>query len=138
MDSIKISIQAQVNAPIEKVWQYWTQPEHIVHWNHASDEWHTPRAENGLRKDGRFNYRMEAKVGSMGFDFTGTYTVVVVNKNIQYVLGDGRKVQILFSETNDGILVEEKFEAENIHSVEMQKNGWQAILNNFKKYIEEN
>lgn len=133
-----ITVQANVNAPIEKVWQYWTQPEHVVNWNHASDDWHTTRAVNELKAGGQFNYRMEAKDGSMGFDFTGTYIRVSKNKSIESVLGDNRKVQVLFLEKAGSTVITEKFAAENTHSVEMQQTGWQAILNNFKKYVEEN
>ncbi|MCB0580984.1 MAG: VOC family protein [Phaeodactylibacter sp.] len=131
-----ITVQATVKAPLEKVWEMWTLPEHVIHWNFASDDWHSPRAENDLRPDGKFNYRMEARDGSMGFDFTGAYTAVKKNKNLEYTLDDGRQVQVHFSEVAGGTFVMENFEAERTHSAEMQKDGWQAILDNFKKYVE--
>lgn len=133
-----ITVQATVKAPIEKVWEMWTAPEHITNWNFASDDWHSPRAENDLRPGGKFNYRMEAKDGSMGFNFTGTFTEVSKNKNLEYTLDDGRNVQVHFSEVDEGTFVMENFEAEKMNPVEMQKNGWQAILDNFKKYVEAN
>ncbi|MEO1262505.1 MAG: SRPBCC family protein [Bacteroidota bacterium] len=136
METIKIKVETIIKAPVETVWRCWTQPEHIIHWNHASDEWHTPKAENDLREGGRFNYRMEAKDGSMGFDFNGTYLAVIQNKRLEYELNDQRKVQVVFTESEDGIKVEEEFTAENTNSAEMQKNGWQAILDNFKKYVQ--
>jgi len=122
-----ITVQATVHAPIGKVWQLWTQPEHITQWNNASEDWHTPRAENDLRKGGSFSSRMEAKDGSFGFDFGGIYDEVVENQHIEYTLGDGRKVQIHFSEVDGGTFVMEIFEAENMNSVELQRGGWQAI-----------
>lgn len=131
-----VTIQATVNAPIEKVWEMWTQPGHITNWNFANDDWHSPRAENDLKPGGKFNYRMEAKDGSMGFDFGGTYTVVNKNKNLEFTLDDGRNVQVHFSEVDGGTFVMENFEAENSNPVDMQKQGWQAILDNFKKYVE--
>ena len=130
-----ITVQTIVNAPIEVVWKIWTTPEDIIKWNSASDDWHTPRAENDLKDGGVFNYRMEAKDGSMGFDFEGVYEKVIVNKQINYILGDGRKVNVIFSSTDDKTHIIEAFEAESINSVELQRNGWQAILNNFKKHV---
>ena len=131
-----ITVQTIVNAPIEVVWKIWTTPEDIIKWNSASDDWHTPRAENDLKDGGVFNYRMEAKDGSMGFDFEGVYEKVIVNKQINYILGDGRKVNIIFSSADNKTHVIEDFEAESINSIELQRNGWQAILNNFKKHVE--
>jgi len=113
-----------------------TKPEHIVRWNNASDNWHTPRAANDLRIDGRFVSRMEARDGSSGFDFSGIYTDVKPLKQIEYTLDDGRKVKILFVSMGNLTTVKETFETEQIYPVEMQQNGWQAILNNFKKYVE--
>jgi len=133
-----ITIEATVNAPVEKVWEYFTKPEHVVKWNNASDDWHTTKAENDLQPGGKFSFRMEAKDGSFGFDFGGVYTNVETNKTIEYTLGDGRKVKADFSTNGNGSFISETFEAEDTHSIEMQKNGWQAILNNFKKYVEEN
>jgi uncharacterized protein YndB with AHSA1/START domain len=103
-----------------------------------SEDWCSPRAENNLSLGGKFNYRMEAKDGSMGFDFTGVYTAINENKNLEYKLDDNRNVQVHFSEVDGGIFVMENFEAENRNQAEMQKNGWQAILDNFKKYVEAN
>jgi uncharacterized protein YndB with AHSA1/START domain len=131
-----ITVETIVNAPIEKVWNFWTAPKHIVNWNNASDDWHTPTAENDLREGGKFTSRMEAKDGSFGFDFGGVYDKVKTNELIAYTIGDGRKVEILFSQIGDTTKITELFEAEATHSIEMQQGGWQAILNNFKKYTE--
>ncbi len=131
-----IIIKAIIEAPVKKVWNYWTDPNHIIHWNYASDDWHTPRAENDLRVGGKFLYRMEAKDGSNGFDFTGKYNKVDRYKQIEYALDDGRKVQVSFVSKGNATVVTENFEAEQINSIEMQQTGWQAILSNFKKYVE--
>jgi uncharacterized protein YndB with AHSA1/START domain len=131
-----ITVEIIVNAAIEKIWEYWTTPEHITKWNNASDDWHTPRAENDLRVGGSFLSRMEAKDGSMGFDFSGKYDDVIENKYIEYTMGDGRKATIYFSSEGGVTKVVENFEAEETHSIEIQKSGWQSILNNFKKYTE--
>lgn len=131
-----ITIESTVNAPVEKVWEFWTKPEHITKWNNASDDWHTPHAENDLRAGGSFSARMEAKDGSFGFDFGGIYDVVTKNEYIEYTLGDNRKVKIAFTSEGNKTKVTETFEAEQENSVEMQKGGWQAILDNFKKYTE--
>jgi uncharacterized protein YndB with AHSA1/START domain len=131
-----ISVQTVINAPVERVWKCWTTPGDIIQWNHASEEWHTPGAENDLRKGGKFLYRMEARDGSFGFDFGGVYDEVKTNKIIEYTLGDGRKVKITFSLLNDKTEVVETFEAESINPAEIQQEGWQAILDNFKKYVE--
>ena len=133
-----ITIEATLNAPISKVWEYWTKPEHIVKWNQASDDWHTTRAENDLREGGKFSSRLEAKDGSFGFDFGGVYDKVKEKEYIEYTMGDGRKVKIFFISQNDKTKIIETFEAENTNSLEMQKDGWQAILENFKKYSESN
>ena len=133
-----ITVQTTVNTPVEKVWKFWTEPGHIIHWNNASDDGYTPRAENDLRVGGKFTARMEAKDGSFGFDFGGDYTNVVEHKTIEYVLGDGRKVKIDFSSEGNTTKVVETFDAENTHPVEVQRGGWQAILDNFKKYTETN
>ena len=132
----KIAIEATVKAPVEKVWQLWTLPEHITKWNNASDDWHTPSAESDLRVGGKFVSRMEAKDGSFGFDFGGVYDEIKTNQLIAYTIGDGRKVKITFSADGGETKIVETFEAESINPVEMQKGGWQAILNNFKKYAE--
>lgn len=118
------------------VWKCWTSPSDIVQWNAASEDWHTPRASNDLRVGGRFSYRMEARDGTMGFDFEGTYTGIEPGKLIEYTMDDDRKVWIQFSESDEGILVEESFEAEDIHTAELQREGWQAILDRFKRYVE--
>ena len=131
-----ITIENTVNAPVEKVWECWTKPEHITQWNNASDDWHTPHAENDLRMGGSFVSRMEAKDGSMGFDFGGVYDSVINNDYIGYTMDDGRKVKITFFSDGDKTKVVESFEAENENSIEMQQGGWQAILDNFKKYAE--
>jgi uncharacterized protein YndB with AHSA1/START domain len=133
-----LTIATTVKAPIEKVWKFWTQPVHIKNWNNASDDWHTTHAENDLRVGGRFVSRMEAKDGSFGFDFGGEYDEVETNKTIAYTLGDSRKVKIIFSANGNETDIKESFEAEGTNPVEMQQNGWQAILNNFKKYTEAN
>ncbi len=133
-----ITVQAIVDAPVEKVWKLWTNTKHITKWNSASDDWHTPKAENDLKPGGHFVFRMEAKDGSFGFDFEGTYDEVKTNEQIAYTLADGRKVQITFEDKGNTTKVVETFEAETENPVDMQKSGWQAILNNFKKYAELN
>lgn len=131
-----LTIEATVNAPVAKVWEYWTKPEHITQWSFASDEWHTPNAENDLRLGGKFSSRMEAKDGSMGFDFWGTYDVVTGNEYIEYTMGDGRKVKIWFTASGNTTKIVESFDPEDQNPAEMQQAGWQAIMNNFKKYAE--
>jgi uncharacterized protein YndB with AHSA1/START domain len=131
-----ITVQSNVNVPIETVWECWTTPEHIMKWNNASDDWHTPYAENDLRTGGRFKSTMASKDGTMSFDFEGEYTLVEQNEAIEYVMADGRKVEISFAATPSGVAVIESFDPETENSEEMQRGGWQAILNNFKKYVE--
>lgn len=131
-----ITVENTINAPVEKVWETWNKPEHITKWCNASDDWHTPRAENDLREGGRFVSRMEAKDGSMGFDFGGVYTTVKLHEYIGYTMDDGREVKITFTGKGNSTRLVESFEAENTNSPEMQKAGWQAILDNFKKYTE--
>ena len=131
-----LTVENTINAPVEKVWEYWTKPAHITKWNNASDDWHTPWAKNDLREGGSFSARMEAKDGSMGFDFGGVYDAVKPNEYIEYTLGDGRKVKIFFTSKGNTTKVVESFEAENTNSLEMQQGGWQAIMDNFKKYTE--
>jgi len=133
-----ITVENTIKAPVEKVWEFWTKPEHITKWNNASDDWHTPHAENDLREGGKFSARMEARDGSMGFDFGGVYDVVKSHERIEYTIGDGRKVRVRFTDEGNETKVVETFEAEGTHSIEMQRGGWQAILDNFKKYTEEN
>ena len=131
-----ITVEATVNAPVEKVWKFWNLPEHITQWCNASDDWHAPHAENDLRVGGKFLTRMEAKDKSFGFDFNGIYDKVVPNQLISYAIEGGRKVKIEFISKGDKTQVIETFEPENENPLEMQKDGWQAILNNFKKYTE--
>lgn len=131
-----ITVQTTINSPIEKVWKYWTEPEHITKWNSASDDWHTPWAKNDLRTGGNFSSRMEAKDGSMGFEFGGVYDEVREHEYIEYTMGDGRKVKVHFTPEGKSTKVTESFEAEDTNPVEMQQGGWQAILDNFKKYTE--
>lgn len=134
----RITVEATVNAPIETVWKCWTEPKHITQWNNASDDWHTPHAENDLRVGGKFLSRMESRDGSMGFDFVGTYQEVIEYKMIAYTMEDGRKVEITFvSEDGKTTQVTETFDPENENALELQKTGWQAILNNFKNYVEQ-
>ncbi|UXE65917.1 MAG: SRPBCC family protein [Chryseotalea sp. WA131a] len=138
MDKQKINIEATINASLAKVWQYYTEPKHITQWNNASDDWHTTRAENDLHKGGKFLSRMEAKDGSFGFDFTGVYDEVKVNEYIAYTIDDGRKVEIDFSAQGNQCKIRIAFEAETQNPIEMQREGWQAILDNFKKYTQSN
>jgi uncharacterized protein YndB with AHSA1/START domain len=133
---MKISIETTVIAPLEIVWTAWIEPEDIKNWNIASNDWSCPEAEIDFKVGGKFNYRMEAKDGSMGFDFEGTFTSIKINTLIEYALDDNRKVTITFTETANGIRVVETFEAEDEFSAEQQKQGWQCILNNFKKHVE--
>ncbi|MFF2890188.1 SRPBCC family protein [Paenibacillus sp. NPDC057967] len=133
---VTITVEAIVPSPVDRVWSYWTEPEHIKQWNKASDDWHTPYAENDLRAGGTFVSRMEAKDGSFGFDFGGVYDEVNVNESISYTIGDGRQVKIAFIREGNDTKIIETFEAEATNSVEMQQAGWQAILDNFKTYVE--
>lgn len=133
-----VTIEAIVNAPAAKVWQHWTEPDHIIRWNAASDDWHSPRAENDLKAGGRFKIRMEAKDGSFGFDFEGVYDKVVANKEIAYTMSDGRTVNTTFTPNGNTTKIVTVFDAESENPVDMQRDGWQAILNNFKKYTESN
>lgn len=133
----KITIQAEVNASVDKVWKIWSEPSHITQWNSASEDWHTPKAENDLQIGGNFSFTMAAKDGSFSFDFGGTYIDVVKHQKIVYKLGDEREVEVIFTELENGnTLIVEKFDPENQNPREMQEQGWQAILNNFKKYTE--
>ncbi len=133
-----ITVQATINAPVEKVWQYWNEPQHITKWCQASDDWHAPYAENDLKTGGSFKTTMAAKDGSFSFDFGGKYNTVEENKLIEYTMEDGRKVSIRFSQENKTTNVIETFDPEQTHSMEMQQQGWQAILNSFKNYVENN
>lgn len=131
-----LTVQANINSSMDNVWNCWTAPEHIIHWNFASDDWHTPRAENDIRPGGKFKWHMAAKDGSVGFDFEGVYSVAKKHELIEYAMADGRKVSISFVQQGDQVVVTEKFDAENENPLELQLQGWQAILNNFKKYTE--
>jgi uncharacterized protein YndB with AHSA1/START domain len=136
MNSETITVRTKVNAPVEKVWRLWSSPEHITKWAAASDDWHTTTADNDLRAGGKFTSRMEAKDGSMGFDFGGTYDAVRENEYIGYTLDDGRKVMIHFTADGDQTGIVQTFDPESQNPREMQQAGWQAILDNFKKYAE--
>lgn len=141
MDTIEktaITVEATIKAPVEKVWKYWNEPKHITKWCAASDDWHAPFAESDLRVGGEFKTTMAAKDGSFSFDFGGVYTKVQENKALDYTIGDGRKVQVTFSGNGNETKVIETFEAESQNPIEMQRGGWQAILDNFKKYTEGN
>jgi uncharacterized protein YndB with AHSA1/START domain len=133
-----ISVESTVNARVEKVWNLWTSPQHIMKWNNASPDWHTPKAENDLRPGGKFLARMEAKDGSFGFDFEGTYDEVSNQELIAYTLDDGRTVSITFTPEGDATKVTETFEPENQNPIDLQRSGWQAILDSFKRYAEAN
>lgn len=132
----KVTVSTTVKAPIEQVWHTWSAPEHITQWSSASDDWHTPRAENDLRTGGTFSSRMEARDGSFGFDFGGTYDEVLEQEKIAYTLGDGRQVLIVFKTEGAYTHITQTFDAESENPVEMQQAGWQAILDNFRKYTE--
>lgn len=133
-----ITIKTSVNAPVEKVWKYFTQPEHITKWNQASSDWHCPKSESDLKIGGKFNHTMAAKDGSFSFDFEGVYTEVIPNKKLAYNIIDSRKVEVEFLTANNQTQITETFEAEEQNSIEMQEEGWKAILNNFKQYTEKN
>ena len=133
---VTITVEVSIDAPVSVVWKHWTTPADIQLWNHASEDWHTTYAKNDLREGGRFLYRMEAKDGSFGFDFCGTYDQVIPARLIEYTLDDERKVRISFQNRGDSIRLIESFEAETLNPVELQQFGWQAILYNFKKYTE--
>lgn len=132
----RIKVEATVNAPVEKVWNAWNTPADIMQWNSPDPSWHCPSSENDLTVGGKFNNRMEAKDGSFGFDFEGTYNTVDLHQEITYTMSDGRKATTLFSEQNGKTLIETTFDAENENDPEFQKQGWQAILNNFVTYVE--
>lgn len=132
-----ITVKCIVEAPVEIVWKLWTTPAHITKWNNASEDWHTPYAENDLRVGGKFKSTMASKDGTMSFDFEGTYTEVKDHSFIEYQLADNRKVDIYFIELEEGVEIIESFDPENENSEEMQREGWQAILDNFKKYAED-
>ncbi|NOT72318.1 MAG: polyketide cyclase [Hyphomicrobium sp.] len=132
---MRINVETTVDAPLEQVWRAYTTPEDIVKWNAASDDWHTTKASVDLREGGAFSSRMEAKDGSMGFDFAGTYTKIVPQKFIEYAFGD-RKAEVEFIPGANGVKVRVSFDSEPTHSIEQQKAGWQAILTNFARHVE--
>ncbi|MET0637466.1 MAG: SRPBCC family protein [Chitinophagaceae bacterium] len=132
-----VTISCTVDLPVQKVWEYWSKPEHIVKWNNASDDWHTPSAENDLRVGGKFVSTMAAKDGSASFNFEGNYTEVEEHRVIAYKMADNREVRITFTDDGDSTEIQEIFDAEDTHPVELQQSGWQSILDNFKEYAEE-
>lgn len=137
MNEQPIRVETEVRATLDAVWSAWNTPADIERWNSASPDWHTPRAEVDLREGGRFSSRMEARDGSAGFDFTGTYTCVVPHARIEYAMEDGRKVAVAFIDNGDGtVTVREAFDPEGTHTREQQRAGWQAILDNFKRHVE--
>ena len=132
---MKITVETSVAAPIDTVWKDYTTPADIMAWNAASDDWHTTAASVDLREGGKFSSRMEAKDGSMGFNFAGTYTKIVPNKLIEYAFGD-RTAEVEFTPGPDSVAVRVTFDSESAHSIEQQRGGWQAILNNFARHVE--
>lgn len=134
---MNITVETIVAAPIEQVWRAYTTPEDIVQWNAASDDWHTTSATVDLREGGEFCSRMEAKDGSVGFDFAGTYTNIVIHELIVYNFGD-RTAKVEFADTPEGVRVRVTFGSESTHSIEQQQVGWQSILDNFARHVEEN
>ena len=138
MNTTKITVETIISADTPKVWEYYVTPKHITKWNFAADDWHCPKAENDLRVGGKLKSRMEAKDGSFGFDFEAIYDEVIEHKKISYTMTDGRQATTNFENLNDKTKVSITFDAENENPVEFQRSGWQAILNNFKKYVEAN
>ena len=132
-----ITVQSNIHAPVEKVWGFFTNPQHIINWNFAIPEWHCPSATNQLEVGGEFHYTMAARDNSMSFDFWGTYQKIEKEKNIEILLGDGRSMLVTFEMTDATTIITEKFEPENENPVEMQQTGWQMILDNFKRYVEQ-
>lgn len=137
MELKKIKVETTVGAPTDKVWEFWNNPNHIVNWNFASDDWHCPSARNDLRKGGRYMARMEAKDGSFGFDFEAVYDEVIQGERISYTMPDGRQATTNFQSKGHGTHISTVFDAEDQNPVEMQREGWQAILENFKRYVEQ-
>ncbi len=132
-----LKVETIINAPICKVWEYWTKEEHVKNWNFASSDWHCPNAANNILVGGEFHYTMSSKDNTMSFDFWGTYQIIEVEKNIEILLGDGRKMKVTFASSDAGTIVTEEFEPEQENPEEMQEAGWQSILDNFKKYVEQ-
>ena len=139
---ITILVDTVINAPIDQVWHHWVSPSSIIHWNHATDDWHCPFAENDLEEGGEFKFTMAAKDGSYSFDFQGVYNQITHLQTIKYTIADGRKVHITFKpvqiEGQQATSLTEEFEAETANSIELQEQGWKMILENFKKYVESN
>jgi len=133
---MKITIETVVAAKLSRVWDAWNSPDDIQRWNAANEDWHTTRSVVDLREGGKFLSRMEAKDGSQGFDFEGTYIRVEPQKLLEYQMGDGREVRVEFAESADGVLVRETFDAESVNPPELQRMGWQSILDNFRRYVE--
>lgn len=138
MESEKITVDAMIKATPQKIWRFWTQPSHITNWNFANDDWCCPKAENDFRVGGKLSYRMEAKDGSFGFDFEGVYDEIIDHKKIVYTLPDGRVSTTTFENLGDHTKLTTTFDAEMQNSIDMQRDGWQAIINNFKTYVESN
>ncbi len=134
----KVTVQSTIQAPVNKVWKFWNEPEHIKQWAFASDDWHAPSASNDLKVGGRFSTTMAAKDGSFSFEFGGIYDEVDEHKSIKYTMDDGRTTEISFESADGDTKIVETFDAEDMNPVEMQQSGWQAILDNFKKYVESN
>ena len=132
-----ITVQSNIHAPVQKVWEFFTNPQHVINWNFAMPEWHCPSATNQLKVGGEFHYIMAARDNSMSFDFWGTYQKVEKEKNIEILLGDGRSMLVTFEMTDATTIITEKFEPEKENPVEMQQAGWQMILDNFKRYVEQ-
>ena len=132
----KISISTEVRAPANLVWDCYTKPEHIVNWNYASDDWHCPKAENNLIVGGEYSVYMEAKDGSFGFNLKATYTQLKMGESFVFVMSDGREVSFRITESDGLSRVDILFEAESVNPIDLQRQGWQAILNNFKRYAE--
>jgi uncharacterized protein YndB with AHSA1/START domain len=137
MNKSSITVEAIINAPIERVWQTWNEPEYVVKWAFASDDWEAPASENDLRTGGKFKTAMAAKDKSASFDFGGTYTAVKDHELIEYDMDDGRHVKVVFAEVPDGVKITETFDPEQENPEEMQRGGWQSILDNYKRYTEE-
>jgi uncharacterized protein YndB with AHSA1/START domain len=131
-----ITVNATIQAPITKVWDYWTNPEHVKNWNFAASDWHCPEATNNLEVGGEFHYTMSAKDNSFSFDFWGTYQKIELEANLEIILGDGRHMKVLFETKDNTTVVTESFEPEKVNPEEMQRAGWQMILDNFKKHVE--
>ena len=131
-----ITVQTKVQAPLDKIWSFWTMPEHITKWNSASEDWHTPYADNDLKVGGKFKYTMASKDGTMSFDFIGTYSVIQDKRTIAYTIEDGREVIVVFEAQEDGVIIRESFDPELENPKKLQQQGWQTILDNFKKYVE--